>query len=150
MVEHPIYQLDKVIVTYLDGLFREEVGEPFIRWEAAEDEAARQHEDATRKLGRTAISLPTEEWNGQETLVVGAMLYRPLNEAWQALVNAGGPRWRGLLEFYASVKTELRDLENMNLALQVAEAEGNPEYVTKVKEILGLDEITEPLWWNME
>lgn len=147
-MEHPIYQLDKVIVVYLDKMFSERLKEPFVRWKTAENESARRHEDETRKLGRAAMCLPTEELDAQEKLVAGAVLYRPLNEAWQALLDTAGPRWKSLLELYACVKTELRDLENMDLALQLAEREGSAEHAARVKEVLGLDEITEPMWWN--
>lgn len=148
-MEHPIYGLDKVIVTYLDRMFSESLGKPFTDWKKAEDEAAHRHEDETRKLGWAAMLLPTEELDAQEKLVAGAVLYRPRNEAWKKLSDAAGPRWKSLLELYACVKTELRDLENMDLALQLAEREGSAEYAAKVKELLSLDEITEPMWWNM-
>lgn len=147
-MEHPIYQLDKVIIVCLDKMFSERLKEPFTRWKTAENESARRHEDETRKLGRAAMCLPTEELDAQEKLVAGAVLYRPLNEAWQALLSVAGSQWRGMLELYACVTTELRDLENMNLALRLAETEGSAEHAARVKEVLGLDEITEPMWWN--
>lgn len=149
-MEHPIYHLDRALVDYLGGELSKKAGASFARWQRAEEEAARLQAEETCRLGREAIARgKTGETLAQEDLVAGPMLYPPRNEAWTQMTQQllGEPVWTTLLQLYSGALLELRDLDNMEAAIRLAEREGDKEHAARVREAMALDEITEPVWW---
>lgn len=147
-MEHPIYQMDQAFAAYLEGVLQANLGEPFQRWKKAEEEVARLQTEETRRLAReAAANAPLDDMTLQEKLVPSGLYYPPLNQAWGELKASAAPVWETLLELYNCVLIEVRDWENMILAIELAEQEGGAAHAAQVRKILDLDEITEILWW---
>lgn len=148
-MEHIIYQMDQAIAAYLGGVLQANLGDGFQYWKKAEEEAARLQTEETRRLARTAMEkMPLDDMTPQEELMCGGIFYLPLNQAQEELEASATPVWKTLFKLYREVLMELRDLENMALAIELAEREGGAAHSTQVKKIMALEEITEPLWWT--
>lgn len=144
-----IYGTDKAIADYLRPVLIAELGEVFLRWEKEFDEVSKEAAALTRRIGLEVIAASREEdVRLQEDLLPGSMVRPPLNEACMELLSVVRPDQETLFDLYRFVLSEKCDLERMELAIHVAEENGDALYADKVREIMGLDEISYFAWWG--
>lgn len=143
-----IYDLNRAILSYLNTVLEKEIGEPFRRWTKACGESNRYAKELTRKMGQEILDCPVEEIKLQEQFVPGGILYPERNKTWAELIKQVTPTQKTLCELYDAVLSDMSDMENMELAILVAEESGSAAHLKKAKEILDLDKITELIWWQ--
>lgn len=143
-----LYELDQAMLSYLSTVLEKEVGEPFRCWAKACGESNQYAKELTREMGQEALCCPVEEIELQEQLVPCGIIYPERNKAWEELLKQVTPIQKTLCELYADVLADLSDIENMELAISIAEESGNEAHFKRVKEVLDLDEIVEPTWWQ--
>lgn len=149
IVMHAIYEADKAIAACLRSILLRELGEAFLRWDNALEEARERAYALTLERSNVmAKSTLDSRIELQEDLLSENVIYPPVNKALLALISQATPAQATLIELYSCVLSEQHDLERMELAVQIAESTKNDIYIAKVKRIMGLDEISDFTWWR--
>lgn len=146
-MKHPFYELDQAILKYLNTTLEKELGEPFKYWVKTCKEGAQWEKEITKEMGWEMLSCSGEDLTLQEQLVPTGAIWPRRNKAWTDLIRRATPTQKKLCELYQIVFYDLTDMENMELAIQIAEASGNELHIKKVRNILDMDEGIEPTWW---